>query len=56
MLLGIPDDLGIRALCWKLLLNYLPPQREKWNSFLKEKRNLYKELIGIFLFNMFHLG
>lgn len=42
---GIPDDQGKRALCWRLLLNYLPLERAKWDSFLEEKRNLYKQFI-----------
>ncbi|XP_018578078.1 TBC1 domain family member 13 isoform X2 [Anoplophora glabripennis] len=42
---GIPDDQGKRALCWKLLLNYLPPEREKWIPHLQEKRSLYKQFI-----------
>lgn len=42
---GIPDDQGKRALCWKLLLNYLPLEREKWTDFLEEKRKLYKQFI-----------
>ncbi|XP_076263365.1 TBC1 domain family member 13 isoform X2 [Rhynchophorus ferrugineus] len=42
---GIPDDQGKRALCWKLLLNYLPLERTKWTGFLEEKRKLYKQFI-----------
>ncbi|KAL3284460.1 hypothetical protein HHI36_018621 [Cryptolaemus montrouzieri] len=42
---GIPDDHGLRSLCWRLLLNYLPVERISWSSFLVEKRNLYKQLI-----------
>lgn len=43
---GIPDDQGKRALCWRLLLNYLPPERRKWEGVLQEKRNLYKQFIS----------
>ncbi|VEN55951.1 unnamed protein product [Callosobruchus maculatus] len=43
---GIPDDQGKRALCWRLLLNYLPPEKEKWMCHLQEKRNLYKQFIN----------
>lgn len=42
---GIPDDQGKRALCWRLLLNYLPLERAKWVNFLIEKRNLYHRFI-----------
>ncbi|CAH1963090.1 unnamed protein product [Acanthoscelides obtectus] len=42
---GIPDDQGKRALCWRLLLNYLPPEKGKWDSHLRDKRNLYKQFI-----------
>ncbi|KAJ8927914.1 hypothetical protein NQ314_019544 [Rhamnusium bicolor] len=45
-LLGIPDDQGKRSLCWRLLLNYLPPEQQKWKFHLQEKRNLYKQFIG----------
>ncbi|XP_067009228.1 TBC1 domain family member 13 [Anabrus simplex] len=42
---GIPDEQGHRALCWKLLLNYLPPQRCTWSETLTRKRELYKQFI-----------
>ncbi|KAK9730204.1 Rab-GTPase-TBC domain [Popillia japonica] len=42
---GIPDDQGLRALCWKLLLGYLPPERESWQSVLNRKRALYQSFI-----------
>ncbi|XP_028131602.1 TBC1 domain family member 13 [Diabrotica virgifera virgifera] len=42
---GIPDDQGKRPLCWKLLLNYLPPEQSDWESCLQEKRDLYKQFI-----------
>ncbi|KAK9886778.1 hypothetical protein WA026_018431 [Henosepilachna vigintioctopunctata] len=42
---GIPDDQGLRSLCWRLLLNYLPLEKSSWNLCLAEKRNLYKQLI-----------
>ncbi|XP_023664113.1 TBC1 domain family member 13 isoform X2 [Paramormyrops kingsleyae] len=46
---GIPFEGGIRAQCWKLLLNYLPLERAVWDSFLKKQRELYtlflKEMI-----------
>ncbi|XP_044760024.1 TBC1 domain family member 13 [Coccinella septempunctata] len=42
---GIPDDQGLRSLCWRLLLNYLPPEKESWDSLLMKKRDLYKQFI-----------
>nr|CAH7729724.1 unnamed protein product [Callosobruchus chinensis] len=52
---GIPDDQGKRALCWRLLLNYLPPEKEKWKCHLQEKRNLYKQFISKHNLNLFHI-
>lgn len=43
---GIPEDAGKRALCWKLLLNYMPLERKTWSSFLAKKREIYKNYIG----------
>lgn len=42
---GIPDEGGLRSLCWKLLLNYLPLTRSNWNDTLKRKRDLYNRFI-----------
>lgn len=43
---GIPDEPGgLRPLCWKLLLNYLPPTRSSWVETLKRKRELYNTFI-----------
>ncbi|XP_047336407.1 TBC1 domain family member 13-like [Impatiens glandulifera] len=39
---GIPDSDGIRAVVWKLLLGYLPPDRGLWSSELAKKRSQYK--------------
>lgn len=44
--LGIPDERGRRALCWKLLLNYLPLTRASWSETLARKRELYRQFIG----------
>ena len=43
---GIPDDGGRRAICWKLLLNYLPVQKDKWGEFLEKKRSQYLNFIS----------
>ncbi|GLV45617.1 GTPase activating protein SECIS-dependent read-through [Carabus blaptoides fortunei] len=42
---GIPDEQGRRSLSWKLLLNYLPPERVNWSLVLSRKRELYKQFI-----------
>ncbi|XP_022908310.1 TBC1 domain family member 13 [Onthophagus taurus] len=42
---GIPDTAGFRPLCWKLLLGYLPPERESWKDTLEKNRRLYKNFI-----------
>ncbi|XP_024221357.1 TBC1 domain family member 13 isoform X2 [Bombus vosnesenskii] len=42
---GIPDEGGLRPLCWKLLLNYLPSTRASWSETLIRKRTLYKTFI-----------
>lgn len=42
---GIPDSQGRRALCWRLLLNYLPVSKKEWNETLNRSRNLYKQFI-----------
>ncbi|XP_025414226.1 TBC1 domain family member 13 [Sipha flava] len=40
---GIPDEKGYRALCWRLLLNYLPPNKNKWQEQLCHHRKLYQQ-------------
>ncbi|XP_049805355.1 TBC1 domain family member 13 isoform X1 [Schistocerca nitens] len=42
---GVPDEQGRRALCWKLLLNYLPPTHCTWSETLSRKRELYRQFI-----------
>jgi hypothetical protein len=44
--LGIPDERGRRALCWKILLNYLPLTQASWSGTLMTKRELYRQFIG----------
>ncbi|KAL8486873.1 hypothetical protein ACS0TY_023532 [Phlomoides rotata] len=39
---GLPDGSGIRAVVWKLLLGYLPPDRSLWPSEFAKKRSQYK--------------
>ncbi|KAL4609567.1 TBC1 domain family member 13-like [Arapaima gigas] len=42
---GIPFEGGIRSLCWKILLNYLPLERALWDPFLKKQRELYAQFL-----------
>ncbi|KAF6212896.1 hypothetical protein GE061_010606 [Apolygus lucorum] len=43
---GIPDEATNRALCWRLMLNYLPPSKKSWSELLSRKRELYKQFIN----------
>eukprot|EP00775_Hariotina_reticulata_P013965 gene13965-14079_t len=38
---GIPDKDGLRAMTWKLLLGYLPPDPSEWDEVLARKRTEY---------------
>ena len=43
---GVPEqskgtDRNLRAITWKLLLNYLPPDRAQWQAVLAEQRRSY---------------
>ncbi|KAH9415688.1 TBC1 domain family member 13 [Dermatophagoides pteronyssinus] len=43
---GCPDDdKHIRSIVWKILLGYLPINRNEWNNCLQQKRQLYQEFI-----------
>ncbi|XP_029108641.1 TBC1 domain family member 13-like isoform X1 [Scleropages formosus] len=42
---GIPFEGGIRSLCWKILLNYLPLEQALWEPFLKKQRELYAQFL-----------
>lgn len=42
---GIPDEKGLRSLVWRILLLYLPHQKNAWESTLVEKRQHYKQYI-----------
>lgn len=47
---GIPDECnGLRALLWKMLLGYLPPNRGKWDSTLKQNRKNYQDFVKEFV-------
>lgn len=38
---GIPDYPGLRQLYWRILLGYLPANREEWTEWLDSHRTLY---------------
>lgn len=42
---GIPDSSNFRSLCWKILLRYLPAERNQWESELKKQRTLYRQFL-----------
>ncbi|XP_075761264.1 TBC1 domain family member 13 isoform X1 [Pelodiscus sinensis] len=42
---GIPFDGGLRCLCWKILLNYLPEEKALWSTLLKKQRELYSQFL-----------
>ncbi|KAG6508609.1 hypothetical protein ZIOFF_033985 [Zingiber officinale] len=50
---GIPDGAGIRSTIWKLLLGYLPRNRELWGQELDRKRVQYNDFREEFLVNPF---
>lgn len=43
---GAPEEGGRRALCWKLLLNYLPLDTNQWDETLRKKRAQYQHFVG----------
>ncbi|KAJ2662005.1 hypothetical protein IWW48_002064 [Coemansia sp. RSA 1200] len=42
---GIPDVSGLRALCWQILVGYLPPDRRMWARALQSNRESYAQLV-----------
>ncbi|VDM97351.1 unnamed protein product [Thelazia callipaeda] len=40
---GVPDSL--RPLCWRLLLGYLPVERQQWPIHLRKQREFYNVLV-----------
>ena len=43
---GIPDEFnGLRSLCWKILLNYLPNCPSKWDSALHSYHQTYENYL-----------
>ncbi|KAJ2402353.1 hypothetical protein GGI23_000775 [Coemansia sp. RSA 2559] len=43
---GVPEVNGLRALCWQVLLGYLPPDRRAWAQVLRSSRGSYAQLVG----------
>ena len=41
---GVPEGKGRRAMSWRLLLNYLPPNKSQWTELLSQQRELYSNL------------
>ncbi|VDK33168.1 unnamed protein product [Taenia asiatica] len=50
-LLGCPENNKIRSVVWKLLLNYLPPQKSLWDSTLSKTRKEYEGFLVEFIAN-----
>lgn len=48
---GIPEEHGLRALYWKVLLNYLPTDPTEWDDVLKKNRQLYAEWVESLIVN-----
>lgn len=42
---GVPDKPGIRSKTWKLLLDYLPLEKDKWAARMEQQRGLYTEFV-----------
>ena len=42
---GIPDEPGLRATYWKLLLGVLPRQQDYWEEEIEKQRKTYEEWI-----------
>ncbi|KJE96369.1 TBC1D13 protein [Capsaspora owczarzaki ATCC 30864] len=48
---GIPETPGTRSLVWKLLLDFLPPDRERWPAVLAGRRALYSNFLDEVIVN-----
>ena len=46
---GVPEVKGLRSISWRLLLNYLPPEKNEWKDFISKQRKLYAQLTGNFV-------
>ena len=51
MIIGIPDEPGLRATAWKVLLGYLPPDKRMWSTVLNSQRlSYYVRFYHIYVF------
>lgn len=41
---GVPDQMGLRGLIWRILLRYLPADSDIWESVLSMKRREYAQM------------
>lgn len=47
---GIPDEAAlVREYCWKIILGYLPEEKERWPSTIEKQNQTYKSLVNMFL-------
>ena len=47
---GISDEAHqLREYAWKVVLGYLPPQRERWSHAVEHQQELYEKFLGEFL-------
>ena len=46
---GCPDSGSIRALCWRLILSALPPDRSEWDQNNKIQRDNYTTFVNEFI-------
>ena len=46
---GVPEVKGLRSISWRLLLNYLPPEKNEWKDYISKQRKLYAQLTGNFV-------
>lgn len=53
---GIPDGGGLRAIAWKLLLGYLPPDQRQWEETLRRKRAEYSRFCKDLIINPNGIG
>ena len=55
LIVGVPDGQGRRAMAWRVLLNYLPENRETWSDYLYKQRCTYNQFVGKEYFWLGHL-
>lgn len=45
LMTGLPGDGSARPLVWRLILNYLPPDRSEWEAHVAKKRSNYAHFL-----------